>query len=148
LRQCAAVPPCRRAEVVGFGSQHIRDSRIRIDRVHGTVTPKLQAACDAMPKGQLCRQFARAAMVQGWPRERVCKVGHAGRPAGELPPARSQEGWDAAPRRERGATGHEIMAVSGHHKLAMVEHDTADADRRKLADRAIMNRIANKSGKP
>jgi hypothetical protein len=36
---------------------------------------------------------------------------------------------------QSGATGHELMAISGHHKLAMVEHYTADADRKKLADR-------------
>jgi hypothetical protein len=49
----------RRAEVVRPGPQHIRNGRIRIDRVHRSkpvdipVTPELQAACDAMPNGQL-----------------------------------------------------------------------------------------------
>jgi hypothetical protein len=47
----------RRAEVVRIGPQHVRNSRIRIDRVHGSkavdipVTPEPPAACDAMPKG-------------------------------------------------------------------------------------------------
>jgi hypothetical protein len=44
---------------------------------------------------------------------------------------------------ESGATGYELMAISGHQKLAMVEHYTADADRKKLADSGMKKRTAN-----
>jgi integrase len=49
----------RRGEVVRFGPQHIKNGRIRIERTHGSrdvdmpMSPELQAACDAMPKGHL-----------------------------------------------------------------------------------------------
>lgn len=49
----------RRGEVVRLGPQHVRDGRIRIERIHGSndveipMTPELQAACDAMPKTHL-----------------------------------------------------------------------------------------------
>jgi hypothetical protein len=47
---------------------------------------------------------------------------------------------------ESGAAGHEIMAVSGHHRLSMVELYTEDANRKKLADSAMRKRIADESG--
>jgi hypothetical protein len=82
----------RPAEVVRLGPQHVRNGRIRIDRVHGSkvvdipVTPELQAACGAMPKGaaSLRRQLARPAMVKRRAWERICEAGNPGRVAGEL----------------------------------------------------------------
>jgi hypothetical protein len=44
---------------------------------------------------------------------------------------------------ESGATRHELMAISGHQKLAMVEHYTQAADRKKLADSGMRKRIGN-----
>jgi hypothetical protein len=38
---------------------------------------------------------------------------------------------------EDSATTHELMAISGHRTLAMVERYTADADRLRLADQAM-----------
>jgi hypothetical protein len=54
----------------------------------------------------------------------------------------------AAAAAESGAAGHEIMAVSGHHQLLMIELYTEDANRKKLADSAMRKRIAEESGNP
>jgi integrase len=49
----------RRGEVVRLGPQHVRNGRIRIERIHGSkdvdipMSAELQAACNAMPKAHL-----------------------------------------------------------------------------------------------
>jgi hypothetical protein len=49
---------------------------------------------------------------------------------------------------ESGAAGHEIMAVSGHHRLLVVELYTGNANRKKLADSAMRKRIADERANP
>jgi integrase len=59
----------RRSEVFRLGPQHIRNGRIRVDRVHGSkavdipVTPEQHAACDGATA--LCRELARPPMSRG-----------------------------------------------------------------------------------
>jgi integrase len=49
----------RRCEIVRLGPQHVKDGRIKIERMKGSkdvnilMTPELKAAIDAMPKAQL-----------------------------------------------------------------------------------------------
>jgi hypothetical protein len=143
----------RRSEVFRLGPQHIRNGRIRVDRVHGSkavdipVTPELHAACDATPKGQ--RLYVVNSRGRPCPEawDRICKMGHRGRLAGELPLHGLNKG---GMRRltESGAAGHEIMAVSGHHRLSVVELYTGNANRKKLADSAMRKRIADERANP
>jgi site-specific recombinase XerC len=140
----------RRSEVVRLGPQHIKNGRIRIERVHGSkpvdipVTPELQAACDAMPKGNalyMVTMYGKPFTAKGLGNAFPKWAAEAG-----LPDICRMHGLKKGGMRrlaESGATGHEIMAISGHHKLAMVELYTADADRKKLADSGMKKRIAN-----
>jgi hypothetical protein len=140
----------RRCEVVGLGPQHVKDGRIRIERRHGSadvdipLTPELEAACDAMPRGHLTyivtaygkprsvaglgNDFARWATEAGLPKR--CRL-HGLKKGGMRRLA------------EAGDTTHELMAISGHRTLSEVQRYTADADRKKLADSGMKKRIAN-----
>src|SRR5262249_44646612 len=140
----------RRSEIVRLGPQHVRDGRIRIDRIHGSrpvdipLTPELKAALDAMapthltylttPDGKprsphgLAIDFAQWCNAAGLPAR--CRL-HGLKKAGMRRLA------------EAGATGHELMAVSGHKTLSMVQHYTAAADRSRLADSAMAKRNTN-----
>jgi integrase len=87
----------RRAEVVRLGPQHLRNGRIRIERVKGSkpvdipVTPELQAACDAMPKGHALYMVNRYGQPRS-PRSRLART---------LPPPWPQARRYAPARRER-----------------------------------------------
>jgi integrase len=140
----------RRCEVVGLGPQHVKDGRIRIERRHGSadvdipLTPELEAACDAMPRGHLTyivtaygkprsvaglgNDFARWATEAGLPKR--CRL-HGLKKGGMRRLA------------EAGDTTHELMAISGHRTLSEVQRYTADADRKKLADSGMKKRIVN-----
>jgi integrase len=131
----------RRGEVVRLGPQHVRNGRIRIERTHGSddvnipVSPELQAACDAMPKGHLTFivnsqgkprakhslgiDFAKWATEAGLPKR--CRL-HGLKKAG------------MRRRAELGNTAHELMAFSGHKTLEQVQNYTEAADKQKLAD--------------
>jgi integrase len=134
----------RRGEVVRLGPQHVKNGRIRIERIHGSedvdivMSPHLKAACDAMPKAHLTyivtaygkprskyglgNDFAKWVTQAGLPRN--CRL-HGLKKAGMRRLA------------EAGGTAHELMAISGHKTLAEVQRYTKDADRRKLADSGI-----------
>jgi integrase len=140
----------RRCEVVRLGPQHIKNSRIRIERAKGSkpvdipVTPELQAACDAMPKGHalyIVNQYGQPRSVDGLGKVFARWATEAGLPAHCRLHGLKKGGMRRLA--ESGATGHELMAISGHHKLAMVEIYTADADRKKLADSGMRKRIGN-----
>jgi integrase len=49
---------------------------------------------------------------------------------------------------QTGATAHEIMAVSGHTTLAMVEHYTKSANRVEMAKSAIIKRFPGADNQP
>jgi integrase len=137
----------RRAEIVQLGPQHVRNGRIRIDRLHGSrpvdipLSPEAREAIDAMvvthltyittPDGRprsphgLAIDFAEWCDEAGLPKR--CRL-HGLKKAGMRRLA------------ESGATSHKLMAVSGHRTLNMVQHYTADADRTRLADSAIAKR--------
>jgi integrase len=140
----------RRCEVLRLGPQHIKNGRIRIERAKGShhvdilVTPELQAAIDAMPKGQLLyvvNQHGRQRSVEGlgvafgkWATEaglpKRCRL-HGLKKGGLRRLAESQ------------ATTHELMSVSGHKTLRQLEVYTKEVDRKKLADSGMKKRISN-----
>lgn len=134
----------RRGEVVRLGPQHIRNGRIRIERTHGSndvdipVSPELQAACDAMPKGHL----TYIVTAYGKPRSKYGLGNDFARWATEagLPANCRLHGLKKAGMRrlaERQATTHELMAISGHRTLTEVQRYTEDANRKRLADSAM-----------
>jgi hypothetical protein len=111
----------RRAEVVRLGPQHVRSGPIHIERVHGSkpvdipVTDELQAACDAMPKGQplyVVNSRGRPRSTErAW--ERVAKwANQAGLPTN----CRLHGLKNGGMRRlaESGATGHELSRYLDH----------------------------------
>jgi integrase len=145
----------RRGEVVRLGPQHVRNGRIRIERLKGSadvdipVTPELQAACDAMPKEHLTyivTQDGKPRTANGLGRVFARWASKAG-----LPPRCRLHGLKKGGMRrlaESGGTTHELMAISGHLTLSEVQRYTEQADRKKLADSGMRKRIGNESGKP
>jgi integrase len=155
----------RRGEIVRLGPQHIKDGRIRIERTKGSrdvdilITPELQAACDAMPKGHLTylvtaygeprtkyglgNSFAEWATKAGLPKR--CRL-HGLKKGGMRRLAEAR------------LTTHELMAISGHKTLSEVQRYTEEADRRLLADSGMAKRnqtvnirvanLGSRSGKP
>ena len=140
----------RRAEVIRLGPQHVKNGRIRIERLHGSrdvdipLTPELAGAIDAMPKAHL------TFLVSQWGRPYSAKrlgerFAEWATQAGLLARCRLHGLKKGGMRRlaEAGNTTHELMAVSGHKTLAMVQHYTEAADRLKLADSAMKKRSGN-----
>jgi integrase len=130
----------RRAEVVRLGRQHVSNGWIRIERMKGSddveieIAPELQAAIDAMPKGNMTfiittsgkprSRFGLGNDFAGWAKE-----------AG-LPDRCRLHGLKKAGMRraaEDGATAHELMAHSGHRTLSEVQRYTTAVNNRKLA---------------
>jgi integrase len=137
----------RRGEVVRLGPQHIKGGRIRIERQHGSVdveipvSPELQAACDAMPKGHLTYIVS----AHGKPRSKFGLGNDFARWATEagLPARCRLHGLKKGGMRrlaEAGNTAHELMAISGHKTLTEVQRYTADADRKRLAASGMAKR--------
>jgi integrase len=134
----------RRGEVVRLGPQHVQNGRIRIARTHGSrdvdipLTDDLQAAIDAMPKAHL----TYIVTVYGKPRSKYGLGNDFAKwvTAAGLPKDCRMHGLKRSGMRrlaEDSATTHELMAISGHRTLSMVEHYTADADRLRLTDQAM-----------
>jgi integrase len=108
----------RRAEVVRLGPQHVRNGRIRIERVPGSkavdipVTPELQAACDAMPKGHLL--YVVNSRGRPWSRDGLGNEFAKWATEAGLPANCRLHGLKKGGMRrlaESGLTGHELMAV-------------------------------------
>jgi integrase len=142
----------RRGEVVRLGPQHVRNGRIRIERTHGSkdvnipISSELQAACDAMPKGHL----TYIVTARGKPRSKYGLgndfakwVTEAGLPARCRLHGLKKGGMRRLA--EDGATTHELMAMSGHLTLSEVQRYTDDADRLRLADRAMAKKRRGQS---
>ena len=142
----------RRGEIVRLGPQHVRNGRIRIERTHRsrdvdfTMPPELQAACDAMPKAHLTfihtatgkprskaglgLDFARWATAAGLPPR--CRL-HGLKKAGMVRLAEDE------------VTTHQLMAISGHKTLSMVQHYTEATDKKRLADQGMAKRRRNRT---
>ena len=131
----------RRGEVVRLGPQHVRNGRIRIERTKGSddvdipMSPELQAACEAMPKGHLTyivTAYGKPRSKHGLGIDFARWVSQA-----ELPARCRLHGLKKAGMRRRaeaGNTAHELMAFSGHKTLAEVQRYTETASKKKLAD--------------
>jgi integrase len=131
----------RKGEIVRLGPQHIKDGRIKIERLKGSrpvdipLTPTLHAAIDAMPRAHLTfivtaagaprskrglgNDFAEWATAAGLPKR--CRL--HGLKKGKL-----------TQLAEQGKTTHELMAVSGHRTLSELQRYTDAANYRRLAE--------------
>ena len=140
----------RKGEIVRFGPQHIKDGRIKIERLKGSrpvdipLTPTLRAAIDAMPKAHLTfivtaagaprskrglgNDFAEWTTAAGLPKR--CRL--HGLKKGKL-----------TQLAEQGKTTHELMAVSGHRTLAELQRYTDAANYKRLADSAMLEQDGN-----
>jgi hypothetical protein len=146
----------RRVEVLRLGPQHVRNGRIRIERVKGTrevdipPTPELAVAIDAMPKVHLTfivsqwgkpymtdargKLFGRWATGAGLPKR--CRV-HGLKKGGMRRLAQS------------GGTTHERMAISGHMTLSAVQRYPKDAGPQEARlQRRQETRRERRTGKP
>ncbi len=135
----------RRSEVVRLGRQHVRNGRIKIARGKGSspvdirITPKLQAACDAMPKSDhltfIVTANGKPRSPNGLGNDFAKWCDDAG-----LPKHCRMHGLRKGRTRqlvEKKATPHQIMAVTGHRTLAEVQRYSNEYNRPAAADEAI-----------
>lgn len=141
---------CRREDVVRLGPQHMPDGRLRYRQAKNEhrapvdldipVHPDLRAGIAATPSGHLTfltTSFAKPFSAAGFGnkfREWCNEAGLRDCSAHGLRKA------TAARLAERGATAHEIMAITGHKSLEEVERYTRAAQRGKLGDEEVQIR--------
>ena len=139
---------CRREDVVRFGPQHVRDGRIRYRQAKNKhrnpvdldipIHPDLKAIIDATPSNHLTfltTEYGRSFTPAGFGNKFRQWCNEAG-----LPHCSSHGLRKAAATRlaQRGATAHEIMAITGHRSLEEVERYTRAAKQGELADAAMV----------
>ncbi len=138
---------CRREDVVRLGPQNVRDGRVRFVQAKNEhrspvaidipLHPDLVAAIEttrATHLNFLVTAFGKPFTPAGfgnWFRDRCDEAGLSHCSAHGLRKAA------AARLAERGATPHEIMAVTGHRSLDEIERYTREAARAGLADSAM-----------
>jgi integrase/recombinase XerD len=138
---------CRREDAVRLGPQHVRRGRVQFTQAKNEhrnpvamnipLHVDLAAAIEAAPSGHmtfLTTAFGKPFTPAGfgnWFRERCDEAGLPHCSAHGLRKA------TAARLAERGATPHEIMAVTGHQSLEEIERYTRAARRAGLADSAM-----------
>lgn len=138
---------CRREDVVRLGSQHVRDGRIRYRQAKNEhrnpvdidipVHPDLKVVIEATPSKHLTfltTEYGRSFTPAGFGNRFREWCNEAGLPHCSAHGLRKAA---AARLAERGATAHEIMAITGHRSLEEVERYTRAAQRGKLADSAM-----------
>jgi len=140
----------RRCEVVRLGPQHVKDGRIKIERAKGSrdvdikLTPELSTAIEAMPKSQMV--YAVTSYGKPWSIDGLGNEFAKWATAAGLPKNCRMHGLKKGGLRrlaEAHATTHELLSVSGHRTLAMLQVYTEVVDRKKMADSAIEKRIKN-----
>lgn len=138
---------CRREDVVRFGPQHVSGGRLKYTQAKNEhrnpsvldipVHPDLQIAIEHTSSGHLTflvSEQGRPFTPAGFGNKFRDWCNEAGLPHCTAHGLRKAA---AARLAERGATAHEIMAVTGHKTLAEVERYTRDANKAKLADAAM-----------
>jgi len=136
----------RRSDIVLFGRQHEKDGWLRFTQqknkrknpVHLEIPirPELREILDNSPVGDmvyLTTEFNKPFTANGfgnWFRDRCVEAGVPGRAHGLRKAA-------ATRLADRGATAHEIMAITGHKTLKEVERYTRAASQKRLAEQAI-----------
>lgn len=139
----------RRSDVVLLGKQHVKNGWLRFTQVKNRsnkpvtlelpITPELQGIIDATPCGDLTflvTEFGQPFTSNGFGNKMREWCDQAG-----LPQCTAHGLRKAGARRlaERGKTGHEIKAVTGHRSLKEVDRYTEAARQRQLAGSALLD---------
>ena len=138
---------CRREDVVRLGPQHVRGGRLRYRQAKNEhrnpvdldipVHPDLEAVIEATASGHLTfltTEYRRPFSPAGFGNRFRDWCNEAGLPHCSAHGLRKAA---AARLAERGATAHEIMAITGHRSLEEVERYTRAARQGGLADAAM-----------
>ncbi len=138
---------CRREDVVRPGPQHIRNGRIQYRQAKNEhaiqstwISPSMQTsqkAIAATPTRHLTflvTEYAKPFSVAGFGTKFRDWCNQAGLPHCSARGLRAT----AARLAERGASPHEIMAITGHRSLEEVERYTRAAGKTELANSAMM----------
>ena len=138
---------CRREDVVRLGPQHVRDDRIRYRQAKNEhrnpvdmdipLHPDLAGAIAATTSGHLSfmvTAYGKPFTANGFSNTFKDWCRQAGLPHCTAHGLRKAAAGRLA---ERGATAHEIMAITGHRTLQEVERYTRTASQSKLADSAM-----------
>jgi integrase len=138
---------CRREDVVRFGPQHIRQGRLQYRQAKNEhrnpididipVHPDLAKTIAAAPARHLTflvTEYGKPFSVAGFGAKFRDWCNQAGLPHCSAHGLRKAP---AACLAERGASPHEIMAITGHQSLEEVERYTRAARKSKLADSAM-----------
>ncbi|MGY2053253.1 tyrosine-type recombinase/integrase, partial [Methylobacterium sp. JK268] len=138
---------CRREDATRLGRQHVRGGRLRYTQAKNEhrkpvevdipLFPDLAAAIAAVPATQLVflvTDYGKPFTTAGFGNRFRSWCDEAGLPHCSAHGLRKAT---AARLAERGATPHEIMAVTGHQTIEEVERYTRAAQRAGLADRAM-----------
>jgi integrase len=142
----------RRSDIVLFGRQHVKDGVLRFTQQKNRnsrpvtlelpVPPELQQIIDASPCGDLTflvNDLGKPFTANGFGNKFREWCDAAGLPQCSAHGLRKAR---AAAMADEGATGHQIMAVTGHRTLKEVDRYTRSADQKRLAREvaAIMSR--------
>jgi integrase/recombinase XerD len=138
---------CRREDVVRFGPQHLRNGRLQYRQAKNEhrnpidldipIHPDLAKVVAATPARHLTflvTEYAKPFSVAGFGAKFRDWCNQAGLPHCSAHGLRKAT---AARLAERGASAHEIMAITGHRSLEEVERYTRAARKTKLADSAM-----------
>jgi integrase/recombinase XerD len=138
---------CRREDVVRFGPQHVRNNRLQYRQAKNEhrnpidldipVHPDLARVIEATPTRHLTflvTEYGKPFSVAGFGAKFREWCNQAGLPHCSAHGLRKAT---AARLAERGATPHEIMAITGHRSLGEVERYTRAARKSQLADSAM-----------
>ena len=145
----------RRCEVVRLGPQHVWDGWIRIERSHGSadveipLTQELIEALEAMPKPHQTFLVTEAGI--SWSGDSFDNAFRKWAKDAGLPDRCRLHGLKKAGMTklaEAGATSHELMGVSGHKTMDMVELYTKEANRKKLAASGMNKLVGERNGTP
>jgi integrase len=141
----------RRSDIVKFGRQHVKDGWLKLTQhknrnrkpviIEIPVLPELQSIIDASRCGELTflvNEFGRPFTSNGFGNKMRDWCDQAGLPHCSAHGLRKATATRLA---ERGASQHEIMAVTGHQTSKEVDRYTKAA-RRKVLAKSAMARLA------
>ena len=138
----------RREDAIRLGHQHVHDGRVRFRQaknekrnpvdvdipLHPDLAAGIAAAASRENLTLLTTAFGKPYTPAGFGNAFGDWVAQAG--LSKLSP-HGLRATTATPLADAGASPHEIASVTGHRSLQMVQHDTAAAERKRLADKAI-----------
>jgi integrase len=133
----------RLADLIKMGRQHVKDGKISVAqqkteaRLWIPIHPELKAIIDATPSDNLTLLVTELGKPYASANRLGKRISKWARDAGVSAPPHGLRKACCRRLAEAGCTPHEIMAISGHETLAMVQRYCEDVARAKLAERAM-----------